>query len=311
MLNKSILAIVSKYEYLHSTIHSKDTLGKCKTLLGEIHNIEKELSNSLKSIVSVKTQTSKFITEIENDLLVKRKKENFIFNTVDGMLSYLGRDFIKVSSKSTGKPQDKSTGKPQDKSTGKPLLLNPTTVKKIQLTTTNYITLPSFPKDKNCNLPPIFYHLQNDFTSDQHINDQPIQNIYCCLVDKVIVQVPFPQVLNSTKIENKNCSIKCKFKSIKKCNDNKEKLEKIYNTPVKKCSFAHEGESINKIGYPSRCTMVPDIGNLSSLENDLDKVDIDSIRSLLLYGVHDIFIAMLWFKKNNIKECCIEDLAIA
>jgi hypothetical protein len=335
-IDKSILEILDNFNKATLKIHSKDNLINCKNILIDVDNVENKLLEYLKNIKNIKININKFIDEIESDLSKKRKNENFIFNTVYGMLSYPGRDYLvqndKLDKPNKSNKQDKQVNlvqndkldkldklkldKPnkqdkvdQDKQKYKmENVLICDGQKKVQTNNmSNILNLFKLPYVNNLhNIPSIFYIFNKSKSTMNYKED-----IYCCIVDNVFAQVPFPTIIDSTKELNRDYTIKCKHKLKNICDEYRNKMSSIYNNTIRKCNFAHEGDNIIKIGYPSRCSLIPDVGNLNFLDRDLSNIDIDSVKNLLLYGLHDVFIAMLWLKKNNIKSHTFCNLHIA
>ena len=70
------------------------------------------------------------------------------------------------------------------------------------------------------------------------------------------------------------------------------------NLNEKTCNFAHKGDYINKIGITARCPKLPDFGNPSSLTDDLYDMNIQDMKSILLYGINDSFLMSIWLDYN-------------
>jgi hypothetical protein len=133
------------------------------------------------------------------------------------------------------------------------------------------------------------------FKGDQ----QYTEGIYCCIIPNVFIKVPFPEIIDSTKEYDRGHSIRCKYKTKKLCDDQRGKMAKYHKSQVRICNFAHNGEEITKIGYPSRCATIPNFGNPSTFANDLKIVDTSDIKNIMFYGVNDLIASAIWFDYTN------------
>ncbi len=140
------------------------------------------------------------------------------------------------------------------------------------------------------NIPCMFQYIKNDKFRE---------GIYCCLMPGIYIKVPFPEIIDSTKEYNRDKTIRCRFKKLSICNQQRLKMSKLHNSIIRICNYAHENDNIIKIGYNSRCTVSPNIGNPNTFKNDINLLDIDDVKHLLLYGLNDIFIAAYWLQNNK------------
>lgn len=100
-------------------------------------------------------------------------------------------------------------------------------------------------------------------------------------------RVPFMPVVDA-KVSRANTS-KCKYRTRANC--------AVYNNY---CNFVHTTEQYSKIGYPVRCGRVPCIGTPDTFVNDIGRLTSDDAQTLLMYGLHDVFCAYLYFTHNSI-----------
>lgn len=280
-IDKGMSIITRKFSYLHLQEHTKDTILSTKQLLSAGQQLYKQLKAQLNILSEFTNECQNFIDEIEEDLSQKRKKENFVYKSTNGMLSYPGRSIIdKIKLQES-----------QKEITDKTIVLGNIPLKLPVITNLQKI-------------PPMFYYyIPTDNTSKE--------GIYCCLGSNIYLQVPFPIIIDSTKDINRDFSIKCKHKTRALCNEQREKMAAYHNSNIRKCSYAHEGEKLIKIGYSTRCTNVPNFGNLETINSDSKHVGLDGIKNILLYGLNDLIVSSLWFEKNKIKKIILNDLDIA
>jgi hypothetical protein len=146
-------------------------------------------------------------------------------------------------------------------------------------------------------------------------DDKYDSGIYCSPYFNTYIKVPFPKIIDINKEINKSSTVCCKYITKDECNRQKNKYE-IYishnshnshnsnnsnnsnNLNEKTCNFAHKGDYINKIGITARCPKLPDFGNPSSLTDDLYDMNIQDMKSILLYGINDSFLMSIWLDYN-------------
>jgi hypothetical protein len=134
--------------------------------------------------------------------------------------------------------------------------------------------------------------------------------IYCCIMDSVYVKIPYPEMIDINKDYNKVRTIKCKHITLEKCNEYKNKMMK-YNSYNKICNFAHVGDKLVKICNHSRCEKIPNYGNPSTFNYDVEKVGISDIKNILLYGLSDLMCSFLWLDYNKSKNLTFDKLDFA
>jgi hypothetical protein len=204
------------------------------------------------------------------DLLIE-PKPYYVFHTSKGMLSYEGKDFIReiIPKKET---------------------INPIiTIKElnypVKISTISHLQ----------NLPEAFHYYRGD-------RDNP-EGIYIRLLNNNIARIPFPDIIDAKKDFERKNTIKCKFGTTEECNNNKNRFQK-----GKSCNFAHVGDKITKICYPSRCNTIPNIGNPETFYSDIRKINYIDGKNLLLYGLNDVMISSLWFSHNMISGKIMNNL---
>ena len=121
--------------------------------------------------------------------------------------------------------------------------------------------------------------------------------IYCSPYFNTYIKVPFPKIIDINKEVNKSSTVCCKYITKEDCNKQKNKYDtKYYNE--KSCQYVHKGETITKIGITARCQKLPDFGNPSSLTDDLYDINLQDMKSILLYGINDTFLMSIWIDYN-------------
>ena len=122
--------------------------------------------------------------------------------------------------------------------------------------------------------------------------------IYTCLTKGFFIQVPFPNVIDSTQDYNRTGSIKCKYNTIKDCLDVRKELAAKFNSDLRDCKFAHKGDKFVKIGTQFRCQK-PRFGNHNYLKDDIASAQETDIKSILMYALSDVLLSSLWFQKQG------------
>ncbi len=127
--------------------------------------------------------------------------------------------------------------------------------------------------------------------------------VYFCLGHRNYAKVPYVNIIDN-KTTNKARSIRCRFGS-------KELCKRSGYSNRQECFFAHDGETMIKVGYPGRCGQIVDFGNPSSFNFGVSKIGISDIRTMLMYGLNDLFVVMLWLEYHGIKNKIFENLEVA
>jgi hypothetical protein len=234
------------------------------------------LKSTTKSLETLLADCVDFVDYVEEDLSTPQKGD-FVYSSKNGMLSYIGRDFIEVINKKQVKESKK--------------IVKVQSIDKCLIKEINYkIKLPIINDIKDMPIALNFYKGCDKYPA----------GIYLNLFNNV-VRVPFPDIIDLKKEFDRKHSIRCKYGSLKNCLANRTKNSKMFNSEIRECNFAHEGDTMVKIGHQPRCPGYPSFGNPKTLIADIDKINIDDIKNLLMYGLHDIISAVVWldYKKIN------------
>jgi hypothetical protein len=125
---------------------------------------------------------------------------------------------------------------------------------------------------------------------------------YMSLDPGYYIEIPFPDTIDGTKNSNRNSSIKCKYGSLENCHNMRETLANKYKSEVRKCNFAHTGDRYIKIGTSFRCPSAPSFGNYYDLKTDMQKIDINDVKMLLMYATSDLLLSNIWLQKYHLNE---------
>ncbi len=303
-LDETFSKIVRTFNKLQLEDYSSDTLKKSNELIRKGSSILAMLKSHTKSIETLLADCSDFTVEIEEDITCIPKKDDFVFHTKNGMLGYPGKEFItKLLSNTPNVVLQPNTPiiTPQ---TNTPVL-QPITILK---------------KEEKVLIPELGYYLRINQVTDlsaippalyYYKSDKPQQSgIYMRLPNNNLVRVPFPEVVDSKKEYDRKHSIRCKYHSKDECDAQRQKMAKMYSSTVRVCNFAHHGDRIVKIGYPSRCPTIPNFGNPQTMSQDIRQISIDDTKNMLMYGLSDILAAAVWFDYSNVSsmECVNLDI---
>jgi hypothetical protein len=138
----------------------------------------------------------------------------------------------------------------------------------------------------------------------------PTAGIYIKLPNNNIFRVPFPEIADSRKDYSRRQSIRCKYKTKDECDEQRSKMATMYNSSVRVCNFAHKGDKLVKIGYQSRCPSIPNFGNLETITDDIKLINDGDVKSMLLYGINDIFLSALWLDYIQLKNKTVHNLCV-
>ncbi len=124
--------------------------------------------------------------------------------------------------------------------------------------------------------------------------------IWMVLPGSNLMKIPFPEIIDCTKVSEKANSIRCRHQTKSSCSDNKQGFWT--------CSYTHLGEKMVKLGYSVRCPSVPNFGNPTTIRKDITYVKLPDVKSLLMYGLNDIITAAVWLDYNGKKNQRYENL---
>lgn len=105
-------------------------------------------------------------------------------------------------------------------------------------------------------------------------------------VGNIIVQVPFPDVIDASVDRARNMSIKCRYGSRDKC---------VRSRPYRtECNYAHTGERYTKVRFSCQSPNMPWFGQHHSLFSDMNKLTIEDIKIILFYATSDLLLVKIW-----------------
>lgn len=302
-LVKSFSGIINRYNKFQLSNHTSETIKSGNAIISRGLELLRLIKSHAVALETALRDCQDFMEDVTDDLSVVSKKEDFVYATVKGMLSYKGRDFVP-------KPTKPLPPKPLPKL---PPKLPPT------------IKLPALPGSipkpltKRVLIPEIKYYLNMRCVSDlksiqpmlayyNNPNDRVNKpGLYCTLMPNVHVRVPFPDVIDSTKEYGRGHSIRCKYITSAVCDEQRTKMAHYHNRQVRTCNFAHTGEKLVKIGYPSRCAK-PSFGNSQSLVTDRKLISLSDIKNILLYGLNDIMSSIVWLDCHRMTNIVMSDV---
>jgi len=343
-LNNLFGTIVKIFTKLQLQDHTSNTIESSNKLLNIGGNILNNIKKHVKTIETLMCECSDFTDRITDDLSSEKPNDNFVYHTAHGMLSFPDREFItktilnynkKDKAQSTKiklkKPQDQVSDERKlvsdGRSTAESKLVSDgrsTSESKLvsdgsgtaESRNTNLRT-SSFTDLIRINIPNINYYLNVPYVNDvseiphsiYYVKNQP--GLYIRLPNNNIARIPFPEIVDSKKEYDRKHSIRCKYVTKNECSIQRFKISKMYNSIVRVCNFAHMGDPLIKIGYPSRCPGVPRFGNPESLFNDIKYVEYNDIKNTLMYGLNDLISSIVWLDYTNVQDQIFNDLDIA
>ncbi len=354
ILDDTISRIIKHYNKLQLEDHTKNIITSGNNLLTTGSNLLYSLKSHVKLLETLLSDCYDFVEEVKEDLSQPRRKEDFVYMSSNGMLSYAGRDLIRNEvKKEVNVLQDVSVKQEQEEK--KPLIK----YERVLISEIGYyLKLPVVTDLKH--IPSALYYLKNSSSDSDSCNnvtannvaannvvansihsnntDNNISNIstnkrnntaittvttskqntvkhntktekvrsgvYINLGNGNYARIPFPEIIDSKKEYDRKHSIRCKYSTKKECDEQRYKMSRFHNTQIRICNFAHEGDAIIKIGYPSRCPAIPNFGNPSTISSDIKNINMSDAKNLLMYGLSDIINSIIWFdytaQKDNI-----------
>jgi hypothetical protein len=302
--------IVKEYNRLQLSEYSIKTIENGKSLMTQGSNLLHILKTHVNSIETLLADCQNFVDEVEDDLSEPAPQDGFVFHTKNNMLSYLGKEFIEkqkkqivATSTSTSSTSTSSTSTSSTSTTSN-------AVGKSEPLTSTQTSFPSFPYEQTT-IPEIGYKLPIHVVQDlkqippamyyyKAPKGSPYQSgIYMRLSGNNLVRIPTPEVIDSKKEYDRKHSIRCKYKNKQECDEQRKKMAKMYNSTVRICNFAHDGDRLVKIGYPSRCPSIPSFGNPATMAADITSVHTSDIKNTLMYGLSDVLAASIWLDYNH------------
>jgi hypothetical protein len=298
-IDKAFSQLVKQFNKLQLEDHANTTITKGDSLIIKGTKFLHILKAQVSSLETLITDCSDFIDEVKQDLSVETKPENFIFLTKHGMLSYPGRDTInKVPNKNDilNEFKNKQTSKETNK----------ISIERVLIPEYGYYL--KLPVVNNINqIPPAMYYVKPNVNKNSDQKNVTKPGIYIN-INGNYARIPFPEISDSKKEYDRKHSIRCKYATKQECDLQRSKMAGMYNSNIRTCNFAHKGDSIIKIGYPSRCPSVPNFGNPSTIAKDIKAVNVSDIKNMLLYGLNDIIASAIWLDYNLNKGNIYDDL---
>lgn len=270
LINNTFSDLLRQHTKLRLQKHSTQNAIKGKSIITDGKKILETLEAHTRSIKNLLAECQEFIDDIENDLSAELPEEDFVYQTKKGMLSYLGKEYI-VKNKKPVLTEKKHTPKPT----------------RVRVPHIGYNMLATAVSDFS-QMKPMFYFYNNP--SD---HKHPI-GLYCCVTEGSYVHVPFPKVIDVNKQKDRTKSVRCKYKTVEFCNEQRRKMAEYHDSCVRKCNYAHQGERLVKIGINARCPSNPQFGNSETFSSDIKHVSLQDIKQMLIYGLNDLFSASVY-----------------
>ena len=278
-LDESFSKIIRAYNKLQLEDYTSDTINKGKELKNKGYNLLSLLKSHINGLETMLSNCALFVAEIEEDLMCEPKNDNYVYQTKNGMLGYPGKEFIKniiETQKKAIAPEVQP----------KPLKES---IQKILVPEVGYnLKIPVVADIKD--IPNALYYCKN------------ANGLFMRLPNNNILKMPFPETVDSRKEYDRKHSIRCKYHTKQECDSQRKKMARSYNSTLRVCNFAHEGDRIIKIGYPSRCPNMPSFGNPQTMASDIKQVSEDDVKNLLLYGLSDFMACVIWLDYANVKD---------
>lgn len=269
--------LLKRFNKVKTSMHSKNTIEEGAAIFQDgISFLEaiKEYKTKLEDLLS---DCQDFVKDAVDDLNQTNRKENFVFHTKNGMLSYNTRSLVIDGKMSILNHNIKKKPEEEKKPTLKLNIAYP--IEKIEVKEM-HVTYNVPVTNNLLEIPPMFYYFTGNSKYPAGLYTSPTQNMF--------VKVPFPIVIDSTKDYSKFRSIRCKYKTRVACDEQRTKMAKYHLSDVRQCNFAHTGEKIIKIGYPSRCSEIPSFGNPDTFQQNYPEIDKEQLKSIMLYGISDL-----------------------
>ena len=281
-IERSSKMIIKKFNKLLLEDHTKQVLNQGEELINFGTKLLNTLKTTAKNLETLLVDCREFIDDIEADLSTEQK-EDFVHHTKNGMLTYPGREIISKILKATPVKVPVNNSHTSTKPTT-------TTVQKvINITEINYnMTMPVV--EKLSDIPNAFHYFKGSTENPAGVYMQ---------INNNIMRIPFPDVIDSKKEYDRSHSIRCKYLTKTECDAQRNKMAKLYNSQTRMCNFAHAGDSIVKIGYPSRCPSLPAYGTPATMPEDIRRITLNDVKNLLLYGLSDIMDSIIWLDYNK------------
>lgn len=286
--------IVKSFNKIQLEEYKPETLEKSKELILQGSKLLSSLQIHVSSIKTLLADCSEFIKEMNEDLTSTPKNDNYVYHTTNGMLGYPGKEFIinLLSNNQTTKDENKKIEPIESKA------LEPKSIieQKTLIPEIGYYLKVSQVSDLK-DIPPALYYFNGTNPG-----------LYIRLPNNNLLRIPFPEIVDSKKEYDRKHSIRCKYHNKLECDSQRLKMSKMYNSTIRTCNFAHKGDKIIKIGYPSRCPSTPSFGNPATMSTDIRYVTEDDMKNILLYSLNDLAAAAIWFDYSGQSNLLISKL---
>jgi hypothetical protein len=296
-LDKIFSIIVKKYNVVQLSNYDNNTYQNANTILTLGGKLLSAMKLHVRKLETILMDCKDFVDEVIDDSHTIQKEEEYVYHTKNGLLSYPDRELLVNLLEGTEKTKknvfptlDKTKNESITQTIAPPLIDTST---RIIIPEVGYsIKVPTCSDIKN--IPSSMYYYKGDAENPS--------GLYMNILNNNIVKIPFPEIIDSKNSYDRTHSIRCKYSKKSDCDNQRNKMAKLYNSTLRLCNFAHEGDKIVKIGYPSRCPSVPDFGNLTTISTDIKKVTITDVQNMLMYGLNDIISSVIWLDYNSIKD---------
>jgi hypothetical protein len=275
-ISKTISYVVKTYNKLQIEEHTTATIKEGELLIKDVNDLLKNIKTDIISLEKIIQECNDFIEDVKDELSQPEKEDQFIYMTKNGLLSYTGKE--KYNRKDNKKKQN------------------------VIIKELNYKTnIPIVTNIKD--IKPAFYYLNSNDKNHQ-------SGIYININNDIFIKVPFPDVIDPKKDNEKKNTIKCKYFLQKDCEKNRKRLSKLFNSEIRCCNFAHSGDTLIKLGHTSRCPAIPDFGNPKTFNEDINNLNIRDIKTLLFYSLTDVLLSSLWFENKKEKNKIYDNIEI-
>jgi hypothetical protein len=303
-MDKEISAVSSAYSAVISSLRKFQLLGTTAEALEKGKLLEEAgatflatLKGCARSVETALADCQFQIKEMNEELRTPRPVGPYVFNTVNGALSYQGLDYLTPELKV--EPAKREPAKPE------PAKLEPSPrISRVFIKEINSFTRAIEVSDLH-QIPSMFHYYNNP---DDKKNGP---GLYCCLAAGVYVKMAFPVVVNSKARDSRDRSIRCKYGPKEACEQARQQKARDHRSAVRACNYAHKGENLVRVGYNSRCDPVPWFGNPQTLMRDLPSLGKEEIRTILMYGLNDLFSAGIWLEQKKIRNVVVSHLDVA
>lgn len=264
--------IFGHMDYLKTLDVSLDTISQFKNFIDNGSKLLLSLRSQADALESILGTCTREVDALETALTTEVKKEDYVYLTNGGMLSYAGKDTIEPAKDPAKERQN------------------------------TYISEIDYEMKLR--------HVQDlkDIPSALHyyagaVGSKHTPGIYLNLHGNY-VRVPFPRVTDSNKDASRYKTIKCKYGSAQEC----LRYRSRFSGPTRSCNFAHRGDVLLKVGHISRCASMPGFGDPNTILEDIPNVSVADAKNLMLYGLSDLMTTIVFMDVKGIKDVVFDRL---